>query len=376
MKGTDTTIGIVGAGNIGLELAAELTYRGKDVLLYTKRNIPCEISVKDDRNGDYSIAVDRTDSIDVICNRCRVIIVTYPPSIFKRFNRMIEHRLRPGTILILMPGTGGSEYVFKELLNDGCILIGMQRVPGVYRYNRKNNVATISGRRAEGLKVSSIPKMDRDELADMIRDIFLMDVKIMPNYLNITLTPSNPILHTSRLYALFKGGDHDTVFDRNPLFYGDWDDESSDILIRCDTELFSILNDLKGLDTSGIRSLLDHYECDGIESMTKKISSIASLKHIPSPMIETNEGYVIDWSSRYFTSDFPDGLMIIKSIGLITSTPTPQIDEIIMWYQSMIGKEYIKSGRELGKDSIECNIPQNNGIFTKEDLIRFYEQRC
>jgi hypothetical protein len=107
--------------------------------------------------------------------------------------------------------------------------------------------------------------------------------------------------------------------------------------------------------------------------MTAKIKSIESLKNIKSPMLETKDGFVIDWNSRYFQSDFPQGLIIIKSIAKIVNTSSPNIDRVIMWYQKCTGLKFYNEDGSFGKDIVLCNIPQNYGIHTPIDLIRFYQ---
>ena len=44
--------------------------------------------------------------------------------------------------------------------------------------------------------------------------------------------------------------------------------------------------------------------------------------------------------------------------------PTPMIDEIVLWNQNLIGKEYInpRTGRVDGRDSDECILPSRMGL--------------
>jgi hypothetical protein len=274
---------------------------------------------------------------------------------------------------VFVPGLGGTEYVFKPMIDKDCTIIGLQRIPAVYRIKERGKIACIYGRRKEGLFAASIPKMDDRILESYVSNIFEMNCTAMPNFLNVTLTPSNPILHTTRLYCLFKEYAVDHVFPSNPGFYEDWTDETSDIMLKCDSELELILNQLNELDMSSITSLKKHYESTDVESMTAKIKSIESLKNIKSPMLETKDGFVIDWNSRYFQSDFPQGLIIIKSIAKIVNTSSPNIDRVIMWYQKCTGLKFYNEDGSFGKDIVLCNIPQNYGIHTPIDLIRFYQ---
>ena len=87
--------------------------------------------------------------------------------------------------------------------------------------------------------------------------------------LEAMLTNSNPILHPARLYTLFKDFNPKHPFVAPPLFYEDWTDESSEILIACDNEFQSLVKSI-GIKESVIPSLLEYYESTDACSLTKK----------------------------------------------------------------------------------------------------------
>lgn len=51
----------------------------------------------------------------------------------------------------------------------------------------------------------------------------------MPNFLTLTLIPSNQIIHPGRVYGIFKDWDGKTPFDKEslPLLYEELDDFSA-----------------------------------------------------------------------------------------------------------------------------------------------------
>ena len=374
----ENNIGIIGAGNIGTELAGELAYRQFNVYLYTSKVnlVSSEIEVNDEDIAlVYSARIRAvTDDLKLVCDNCRTLIVTYPSNVFRVFAKELEKYIKKGTRIIVLPGTGGCEYTFKNCIDQGNTLIGLQRVPGVYRLKEYGKRACISGRKKVPLVASSIPSLPKDELEKFVSHIFNMKVTAISNYLNITLTPSNPLLHTSRLYSMFKDYEPNHVFNRNPLFYYEWDDESSRRLIECDNELKEIKKKLEPIDLTSVTSLLEYYESHDATSLTNKIKSIPAFKNIGSPMVEENSKFKIDWASRYFTSDFPQGIVILKAIALILSVKTPMMDKIIKWYQTSSKKAYFKEDMiSFDKDINECNIPQNYGIDTIQKLREFYK---
>ncbi len=139
----------------------------------------------------------------------------------------------------------------------------------------------------------------------------------LPNYLSVTLTPSDPILHTTRLCTMFNDYETGKIYDRIPLFYGEWSNDSSKLLLDCDSELQSMIKLLDILDLHNVRSLKQHYESETVEEMTNKLRSIKSLHNLPSPMKKVENGWIPDFNSRYFTADFPYGLAIIEELAYV-----------------------------------------------------------
>lgn len=181
--------------------------------------------------------------------------------------------------------------------------------------------------------LGTIPNTNGKRICKDFEKMFSIPCHSLPDYLSVTFTSSNPILHTSRLYSTFKYNPAEYEYDRNFMFYEEWNDESSKMLIACDRELQMICNEIKGLDLSNVVSLCDYYESHTVEDMTKKISGIKAFKGIDSPMIQKNNGkWVIDWNSRYFTADFPYGLAIIYSFAKTINIETPNIGTVLSWY--------------------------------------------
>ena len=158
---------------------------------------------------------------------------------------------------------------------------------------------------------------------------------MIPCFLNLTMTPSNPILHTTRLKTLFGDWHKGIVYESIPLFYEEWDDESSRLLFLCDEEVQKICRALPEFKLQFVRSLKDHYESHTVQAMTKKISSIESFKGLKTPATKVEGGFIPDLHSRYFTADFSYGLTIIKQVADFAGIKVPNIDDVMAWYKSI-----------------------------------------
>ena len=268
--------------------------------------------------------------------------------------------MKEGTKIGLVPGTGGGECAFKECIDKGCVVFGLQRVPSVARLIEYGKTVCATGYR-DTLCVASLPHRYTAECCELISSIFDMPCTQLPNYLNLTLTPSNPILHTTRLRIIFKDYQEGKEYEYVPLFYEEWDDESSELLIRCDNEVQQICKALKEFDLTYVKSLLIHYESENAEQLTQKISSIKGFKGLKTPTIFVEGKYQPDLHSRYFTADFSYGMVILKQIADFVGVDIPYINQTLSWYKA------------VAKEKEEF-VYENFGIYNLNDFRDFYSK--
>ena len=140
---------------------------------------------------------------------------------------------------------------------------------------------------------------------------------------------SNPILHTGRLYSMWKGWKGE-AFARRPYFYREWTDDASRTILEMDAE-FQTLLEACPVSPHAIPPLLEYYECSDAEGLTRKIRGIPAFRDIAAPMKQTAGGWVPDLDSRYFTEDFPFGLRFIWQLAHEKGVAVPTIDKVYGW---------------------------------------------
>lgn len=326
---------IIGGGNIGTLLAADFAYRGVEVRVYSERaelwSDRIEVFDASNRLLMSTDGIHVTRDLSEAASGADQIWITLPSFMFSKIGAELQPIVQPGQTIVVVPGTGGAEFAFSDLIRKGCILGGLQRVHSIARLKEYGHSVYMLGRKTE-LHLASIPSDSAYGLARKIEPMLEMPCHILPNYLCVTLTPSNPILHTSRLYSMFSDWKPDRVYERNFLFYEEWTDDSSRIMLKCDDELQAICKTFEQLDLRSVRSLREHYESPTPEQMTAKIRSIKAFKGLTSPMLQTSKGWIPDFASRYFTADFSYGLKIICDIARCTGTDTEMLDAIWTWY--------------------------------------------
>lgn len=245
-------------------------------------------------------------------------------------------------------------------MEKGAILFGLQRVPAVARLVEYGKTVCSTGYRPE-LHAAALPGVHTDRCCRLLSEIFRMPCSPLPDYLNLTLTPSNPILHTTRLCALFSDYQPGVVYDRIPLFYQEWSDESSRLLFACDDEVQQLCKKLSMFDLSGVKSLKVHYESETPEALTEKISHIPAFQGLSSPQVAVEGGYIPDLQSRYFTADFSYGLAILVQVAHLFGSACPNMEKTLQWY------------RNISKDSRMFRFADWD-LNTPEAFIAFYQQ--
>lgn len=330
-------ITVIGGGNVGLIMATEMAAKGHDVFVYTSKpeKWSKELEVYDATEqlvcrGNIALA---TDSLEEAMQGASYIWITHPARVFDELSAKMEPYVTGGQKIGVVPGSGGAEFAFRKLIEKGCILFGLQRVHTIARLKEYGKSSYMLGRKP-CLQLAAIPSRQAAQIAETVSFTFDLPCEVLPNYLNVTLTPSNPILHTTRLYSLFRDCDQGKHYPKNILFYENWDDVSSEMLIACDDELQNLCKILP-VDTSQVVSLQDYYDSHSVSLMTKKICSIQAFKGLTSPMIQTSEGWVPDFSSRYFTTDFPYGLKVMIEMARLFQVPVPVMEKVWQWYEQL-----------------------------------------
>lgn len=298
---------------------------------------------------NHNILIDTPNGIilngvlDIITNKPEnvipssdIVLLCLPGFLIKEELKKIKPYLSLKTYVGCVFSSTGFFFEAKEILDENQHLWGFQRVPFISRVNEYGNSAHLLGFKKEyKIAVENVSDEDKEAFASMIQEWFERPVRLLKNYYEASLTNSNPLLHTSRLYTMFGGENGGTVYQRIPLFYEEWTEEAADLYIRMDEEFFRLLNVLPVSD-GFLPTALDYYDSHDAKSLAEKLSSIQGFKGIITPMVQVCEGYVPDYYSRYFTEDFPYGLRYIWQLAHEKDIPCPHIDMVYEWGMSKL----------------------------------------
>jgi len=334
MYGGKLHICICGGGSLGHVCAAVIASRSNarvSILSGHPQNWSSRVEAIDPDNMSYSGPLLKVSSNpEEVATGQDIILLCVPGYLIEKTLLDIKPYIGKAAVGTVVSSTGFFFFAHR-ILGQDAKLFGFQRVPYIARVKEYGKSANLLGYKGSLLAaVENVP--DKEAFRACLQDLFLTPVVLADDYYQVSLTNSNPILHTGRLYSMFKGKETQ-VFPKNILFYEEWTDAASETLICMDREFFQLLDKL---GVSGIPTLLDYYDSTDAASLTRKLSSIPAFKGITSPMKEVPGGWVADFRSRYFTEDFPYGLRWIKELAKQNNINTPVIDKVYDWGMNLL----------------------------------------
>ncbi len=367
---------IVGGGHIGTTLTCYVKYTHPDyeVNLFTRRPNDFSDSLKCndiEGNKSYFVRPDNiTNDASIAAKGANIVFIALPHFAVEKAFKDIAPYVAHDAMIGVLPGGGGCEFFFRNYFSHKQTLFGFQRVPftaKLQEYGKETNLKSW-----KPYSVVGTLQPNRVENACELIELCGLKTKKAKNYLGVALTPTNPILHTSRTHEIFGSHNREYIFPEKQKFYVGWTDKASETMLTMDAELHQLLNNIEEIDTSAIRPLTEHYGAPSIKAMTTKINSIATFQSVFSPMKEIEGGYIADLSSRMFTEDFPWGLLVIRSYFDFFGIEAPMMDKVLKWYSEYMGYNWFIDGQLCGEDLKQTGMIQNYNIKSPKELISMY----
>ena len=290
------------------------------------------IVVTDGNGKEYVANISKVSSNpqEVIPNQ-DIILFCLPGYLIEKTLSDIKPYIGNAAVGTVVSSTGFFFFA-HDILGDKAKLFGFQRVPFISRVAEYGKTANLLGYKSS-LAAALENIEDKEGFRKELERLFITPVTLLDSFYEVALSNSNPILHTGRLYTMFRGREKE-IFDHNILFYKEWTDEASQMLIKMDAEFFQLLDKL---NVHSLPTLLDYYESTDAASLTRKIKSIPAFQTITSQMKQVEGGWIVDFESRYFTEDFPFGLKIIYDLAKVNKINCFNIEAVYKWSKRKIG---------------------------------------
>ena len=322
---------ICGGGNLGHVCAGFLANRGNLVSLLTTKperwNSELEIVAPDGvLTGKLTLISSYPEEV---IPQAEMVLVCLPGFAIHDELEIIKPHLSNEAIVGTVVSSTGFFFEALKVLSPDIPLFGFQRVPFISRIIEYGKKAELKGYK-ESLHVAIENTSEKESFREKLEKLFEKPVTLADNYYEVSLSNSNPLLHPSRLYTMWKDWKPGIVYPRNPQFYAEWTIEASTLLIKMDDEFQQLLKVL-GLKPGRIPTILNYYESTDAITLTQKLHNIRAFQGIPSPMKEVRSGWIPDFTSRYFTEDFPYGIRFIVETAHEQNIEIPTIEEVYQW---------------------------------------------
>lgn len=190
------------------------------------------------------------------------------------------------------------------------------------------------------------------------------------DFLSLTLSVDNQIIHTSRCLGLYK------VYGKTwqnkedvPWFYRDYDDLSAKLLADLDKDYTKVRSAIKAMyPEKDFKYMLDYlalerfsYQSHNTDIRESFVTS-QTLTSIGTPVVQNADGlWEVDRNHRFFLDDIYYGNCIAKWMAEQLDIETPTIDEILSWAQQVRGEKIIANDKLL-IDSPDLSLPLKSGI--------------
>ncbi len=323
---------ICGGGSLGHVCAGVLSsHPDVEVSVLTRRPQLWSHKIEvTDPDGKVFISYDLlvTSSEQEAVSGADIVLLCLPGYLIEETLKSILPYIGEHTSVGSIVSNTGFFFQAHKILPSTTSLFGFQRTPFIARVNEYGKSAFLLGyKKAISVVLENID--DKESFRSLIERLFLTKTSLLNSFYEVSLSNSNPLLHTSRLYSLWHNYDGQT-YSKPILFYKEWSNEASDLLIAMDREFMEILKQLP-VAPGAIPPILEYYESTDSDSLTAKISGIPAFQTIVAPMKETPEGWIPDFSSRYFTEDFPFGLKYIQETAESLNISVPTIEKVLKW---------------------------------------------
>ncbi|PRD40794.1 hypothetical protein C5748_24955 [Phyllobacterium phragmitis] len=305
------------------------------------------LSARPDHVGtDPGKALENTD----------IVVITQPAQARLALLLRIEpHLPRDKSVFVgAIPGFCGFDWLAAKALSshDNVVIWGMKDVPHIA-------FDLIAGKRVRmgGAKADLFVALHRREsatssaaLVAMLNCLYDAPVAQLQDYLEITLTPGNALMHPAVLYALVGPGApwENRPFDDFLCWWSDCPQAGAELLEACDAENQAIRRASEahlGVDLSSVKPLRQElieaygHQIEDSRTMYTLLRTNRAYAGIRAPLIPNpnGPGLVIDRESRAFHEDIAFGQALLITMAERLGVAVPAIARTYQWARDYHG---------------------------------------
>jgi hypothetical protein len=322
-----------------------------------------------------------SERADAVVPDSDVVLIPLPSFAHVSTLRAIGPHLEEGCVVVALPGQGGFNWVARNILGpetaSRVIVAGTNQLPYQCRTIHYGREVDLIGYK-RNIRVATEPKERAAEVSTLLSDLIgVTRVDPVPNFITVTLTPANQVIHPTIMYGLFH--DYTEPLAEPPLFYQNTDDFTADVMTKTSDEVLAIARQVAALSgqqvpVPGLDEMMREMYADELEdsrTMKSIFCTNRGYRGLRAPMVKTSDGrFAPDFGYRYLTEDIPRGQCVLKGVAQLAGVATPTIDRLIRWAGSVMDKEFVTSDGRLNPATLdETAAPQAFGFNTVEAIM-------
>lgn len=314
------------------------------------RHTPMQASLPD--GSTLSARLDRvTSDAKAAVEDADIVIITVPAHARPQTLKAIAPHLSASKPVFVgaIPGFCGFDWLAEATLPDrpNVVIWGMKDVPHTAFELTPGRSIKMGGGKSQ-LYVATHARESQassQQLEEILTRLYGPCVTMLDHYLEITLTPGNPIMHSSVIYGLIGpyGQWHRKIFPQRMCWWTECPELGAYFLERMDQEsqdLCAVISQRLGIDLSSVKSLKQEIvEAYGEQirdqsSMLSILRTNQAYNDILAPMVPAagnRAGYVIERESRAFNEDVAYGLVLLVEMAKRFDLKVPYIEEVLQW---------------------------------------------
>lgn len=337
---SDGIVSVLGAGNGGKAMAADLSLRGHPVRLYDR--YPSAVADVQERGTIYLHGSERSGSAEVQLATCDlsaavtgadVLVIVVPAVAHEYLIEQLLPLLADGQTVLFTPGYLGSALLrlrLQQVRPRLKVLVGETgSLPYACRLIGPAEVGLRGIKRV--LDVAAVPATDTAELVKRLKPLFPVLVPVQ-NVLEAALNNPNPISHVPTSLLNFGRLDQPRTTDWHD--FEEWvTPKIHRFQARLDQERLAVLAGFKltGLD-------MEHWGERAYGGRPK--DQLHTTGEIPANALAVPE--------RYITEDVPMGLVPLEAFGRVCAVATPITSVLISLANALYDRDFRAEGRHLG----------------------------
>lgn len=354
------TVAICGAGQLGHLLAVRFAARGVRVHLLTGSSAlvrdwatnPAPWQVKD--NAGQILAQARPDLVttrpDAALSKADMVLLTAPAHARPKILAGIAPHLARDREVYLgaVPGGAGFDWQAETALagRPDVVIWGFKDVPQI-AHDLDPGCSVREGGNKAHLHIATHRRTDTDSahrLLEKITDLFDAPVSLLGDYLEITLTPGNALMHPPVLFALCgpDGLCPDGQLATPREWWADITPDAARLIEASDADNQTIRNAASrrlNVDLGSVAPLYDELVAAygaQIGDPTDMFSLLRTNRaysgiQIPTRPLAGGRGVAIDRDARAFHEDVAVGLAVLIGIAQKLAVPVPTLERIHGW---------------------------------------------